>query len=127
MTKTAEQVIARAHRRIRVLAQDEPATQEMQVTGTEVLEGLYARLQTQATIAWALSAVPDDAYLALSDYLAAHLAGEYNRPSPVTENAAFLKLMEVIRPSDAEDRRDTDEDGLISEAEEAAGDRATYY
>lgn len=102
-------------------------TAEMQAVGTEVLEGLFARLQSRATIAWALSAVPDSVFLALSDYLAAYLAAEYNRPFPVSKASAFLDVMEILRPSDAEDRRDTNEDDAISEDEEAAGNRATFY
>ena len=127
MTKTAEQVIARAHRRIRVLAADEPVTAEMQDLGTEVLEGLFAKVQTQATIAWTLDTVPDDVFLDFSDMLAAYLATEYNRPFNMSPAKAFLSFMECVRPSDAVDRADVDEDDTISEAEEDADLRAQFY
>lgn len=127
MTKTASQIIARAHRRIRVLGTDDPVTAEMQSVGSEVLEGLFAQIQGDATITWDLTVVPDDVFLSLSDYLAAYLAGEYNRPAPVSRARAYADLMEQLRPDDRTDRRDTDEDGLISEDEAAAGDRALYY
>lgn len=127
MTKTSLQVIERAHQRIRVLGTDDPVTAEMQAVGTTVLEGLFEEISTEATIAWDLTTVPDNVWIALSDYLAACLAGEYNRPFVMSRPAAYLKLMQFLRPDDTDDRRDTNDDDVISEAEEVAGREAAFY
>ncbi len=127
MPKTSLEVISRAHRRIRILAHDEPLTAEQKVLGDELLQTLYAELQTVATFPWTIDAVDDDCYLPLSFLLAVELAPEYNRPTPETRSRAWLRLMAVLRPDDREDRRDVDDDGVISDAEEDAGRRAAFY
>ena len=127
MTKTALEVIERAHRRIRVLAVDDEPTAEMDALGNTVLQGLLDEIGATTTIAFTIDTVPDNAFLGMADLLAVELAPEYNRPPPSTRGYAWSRLMSVLRPSDIEDRRDTDDDGTVSDDEEEAGLRAQFY
>lgn len=129
MTKTAADICTLALQKLNVTAVGEaPAGEDMSLALSS-LNAFFARfnLTDGAAIAWELSATPDEAFLPLSDVLAAILAPVYMRPAPMPMSRAVGYLREYAFPNDITDSRDTDEDGSISDAEAAAGRRAAYY
>ena len=100
MTKTYNEVIERAHRRIRVLASDEPLSAEMRATGIELLEALSDEVALHTSVYWYDDYVPKEVFLPLSYLLAVELAPEYNRAAPESRPRALMRLMEVTRRDD---------------------------
>ena len=129
MTKTRNDVINMSLRRIQVLSADEPADADMHDFAGGILDGLFAEIKGDPhnlPFTWGLDETPEAAFLPLSYLLATEVAPHYNRPSE-PRSAALMRLRGYALPDDRTDSRDTDEDGVISEAEEAAGKRAAYY
>lgn len=124
---TRDEVSTRALRKIGVVAEDLDATAAQLTHVGEQLDSLFADISSKVALAWDLATVPSAAFVPLSNLLAVEIAGEYTRPAPMTYARAFARLMSIIRENDMEDRRDDDEDGVISEAEEGRGNRALYY
>lgn len=128
MPKTRAEVITSALRRIGVVAEDEAASTAMETNTGEVLDTLLAEVEAAKALTWDLTAVPDEAFIALSNLLAADAAPLYPpAQAPYSRGVAWMRLMGVIRPDDREDYRDTDDDGTISDAEADAGERARFY
>ena len=129
MTKTSLNVIERAHRHIGVLSVDETATADMQAYGLESLNAAFDELQSVhgTGFTWDIDTVPDAVFEPLSVLLAATIAPHYALAAPVPRASALMRVRAFAFPNDIEDRRDTDEDGIISEAEEAAGLEAQFF
>ena len=128
MTKTRSDIIEMAHRRIQVLSADEAVTADMEAFAGGVLDALFAELVSTDGMAftWTLDTTPDAAFLPLSYLLAVEIGPHYNMPVE-PRGRAYMRLSKFAFPNDVVDRRDTNEDGVISEAEEQAGKEALYY
>lgn len=129
MPKTSLDVITRAHRAAGVLATNESAENEMRAYGLESLTAIFDELQSGhgTAFAWTLETVPDGVFGALADALAATIAPHYGVAPTVSYARAIGRVRAFAFPNDVVDRRDVDESGTISEAEEAAGKRAAFY
>lgn len=128
MPKTSRDICARALRSIGVLALGEDMVASDFEDAQRVLQGCLDELTgvQGATIAWTIETVPDAAFLPMSNMLAATVAPTYTKQGP-NRTRAIGQLRAILFPNDIEDRRDMDDDGLISEAEELAGKRAEFY
>lgn len=129
MTKTRDEIIEAAFRRIGVKATDVALTADEEAYGADILEGLFEELQTSQdlTIAWTLDTTPDGIFPAMANYLAVEIAPSYS-VAPIESRArAIQRIRAYLLTDDREDFRDLDDDGTISEEEEAAGDRSAYY
>lgn len=129
MTKTLTEVVAEAHRRINVLSVDESPSADMVTYGGAAAESLLAELTSAPNsmpFTWTTAAVPDAVFRPFSWLLATDLGVHYERPSE-PRSRAMARVRGYAFPDDRTDRRDIDSDGVISDAEAAAGDRAAYY
>lgn len=106
--KTRADVINRAFRMIGVKAEDEALTADQFANGGEVLDALFAEIDTRATqihgtaLDFTLATVPDDAFLPLSGALAASVAAEYQVQAPASREASILRLLSVLYPDNRE-------------------------
>jgi len=99
MAKTQTEVINRALRVIGVLAEDiEPSTATREIA-EEVLEGVLAEARSNAPITWN-NDIPDAAFLALSNLVAADLAPMYPPAVGPNRARAWARLMAIVRPND---------------------------
>lgn len=121
-------VINMALRRIKVLSADEPADADQVRFCGDVLDAMFAEANDvhEMAFTWGLDAVPSAAFLPLSYLLAVEVAPHYNQAAE-PRSRAMGRLRAYAFRNDIEDRRDTDDDGVISEAEADAGKRAAYY
>lgn len=129
MTKTLTEVVAEAHRRINVLSVDEEPSADMTTYGSAAAESLLEELKAaphSMPFTWTTSAVPEAVFRPFSWLLATDLAVHYERPAE-SRARAMGRVRAYAFPDDREDRRDTDEDGTISEAEADADLRAQFY
>lgn len=124
---TRADVIERAFRILGIAADDEALTADQINNGGDVLDSLFAELNNEFTISWALSATPTVSFQPLAMLLAVELAFEYNRPKPTTRGLAWRRFMATVRSDNREDFRDLDDSGTISDEEADAGLRAAYY
>lgn len=128
---TRADIIRLAMRRLGVLSADEALTADHESYVGDILDGMFATLKNVQgfTFTWALDATPDEAYLPMGYLLATepavyeHFAVTPREP----QSRALIRLRAYAFPNDIDDRRDVDDDGVISEAEEAEGKRAAYY
>lgn len=128
MAKTRTEVIAQAHRNIRVLSADEAPSADQTAFAGAVLDSLFEELKSVQgfTVAWDLTAVPDAAFLPLSLCLSAEIQGHYNK-AEVSRARAIGRLRAVLLPDDSPDRTDLDEDGTTTDDELSASNRAKFY
>ncbi|ARO14430.1 hypothetical protein BVG79_01084 [Ketogulonicigenium robustum] len=91
--KTKKQIIERALRSIGVLAQDEPATAEMEQQAGMVLDSLWAEINAAMPGATfdPRAGVPDEAFVAVAQLLAAEIAPDYDRAGP-SRSRAWLRV-----------------------------------
>jgi hypothetical protein len=129
MAKTKLDVVTRAHRRLGVLAQDETLTADQIATGGEVLEGLVAELEAVQglSLSWDADSVPDGVFLPMAYLLAVDLSPEYEVPPRDARARLIAQIRAYELPDDREDRRDMDDDGIITDSEADADARAVYY
>lgn len=129
MTKTRDEIIDAAFRRIGVKSIDTPLSADEEAYGASILEGLFAELQTSQdlTITWTLDTTPDGIFPAMANYLAVEIAPSYFVAPPESRARAIQRIRTYLLTDDREDFRDMDDSGTISEAEEEAGDRSAYY
>ena len=125
---TASDAIAVALRRIKVLAVDENATPADEAYCDGILTALFAELPVTNNIefTWDLTAIPEGALIPLGNLLAVEVANTYNQPSE-RRSRAVGRLRSFMFESDLPLRGDMDDDGVVSEAEQAADDEARYY
>lgn len=121
------EIVARALRRIGVVAQDEAPDAEQIQTGLDI----YASMIADANGPWggctlAFSDVVPTAYeWPLINLLASRLAMEYERPEPMPEISALMRLRAVNKPYVRD--MDLDEDGTTQTEEIEEVDRSRYY
>jgi hypothetical protein len=129
MPKTKNDIINAALRRIAVVASDEVSTADQRSYSSDTLDGLFAELTgvEGMTFDWGLSAVPDEMFLPLSYLLAVEVAPHFLVNAPDTRSRAMHRVRAVAFPNDADDRRDVDDDGAVTEAEALDGQRAAYF
>lgn len=106
MANKAE-IITRALRRLRVVSHNRAATaDQMSEVGT-VLDSLYEEFTQDNATPWQLTDVPDECVNALADLLAAEIAPEFSKPSPVSRSRALTRLTDIINPDDWLVQRDS--------------------
>lgn len=88
---TENQVIERALRSIGVVAADEAATADQFSNGNAVLTAILGE------IGYALSAIPDHALVALSEWLAGEVSPDYGLPRSARGK---VRLMGILMPDD---------------------------
>lgn len=104
--KTRLDVINRAFRKIGVKAEDEALTADQYENGGEVLDMLFAEVNSRATeihgqsFGFDLETLPDAAFLPLANLLAVELAPEYGANIPMSRGSAILRLLSVEFPDD---------------------------
>ncbi len=130
MTKTSLEVVAEAHRRIKVLSNDRDPSSDMVTYGQSQLSGLFEELTNaphSMVFAWTLETVPEYMWRPLSWLLAHDIAPHYEIAPRDSYATAMGRVRAIAFPDDREDRRDTDDDGIISDDEAEAGKAALYY
>jgi len=130
MSKTKSEVVAEAHRRINVLSVDEDPSADMIAYAGDGADALLAELTGpphNMPLYWSIEGVPDRLWRPFSWLLAVDLAAHYEVPPREPRSRAVMRLREAVFTDDRTDRRDTDGDGIVSEAEEQAGRRASFY
>lgn len=128
MAKTSRDVATRALRLIGARGINETIAGEDYLYALEAMTNALAELQDQHSIpaTWTVETVPDDVFLAFSSMTAAAISSAYGLQGP-RRTAAIGRIRAALLPDDRTDRRDTDEDGTITDAETQAGKRAAYY
>lgn len=126
MSKTQTETVALAFKHLGINATGETASADESNYATDVLDGVVGELATVHGITVTFP-IDDDLYLPLSHLLAVEISPHYELPPPVSRANAVARIRAVEITNDAEDRRDTNNDTIISEAEENAGDRALFY
>lgn len=124
---TRADVITRALRRLGVVAKDDAPDADDEALAGEVLDALFVEVQETQAVTWALSAVPDEAFLPLANLLACDVAPDFSVAAPTPRAVALRRLLAVIRPDNRADPRDLDNNGTIDAEETAAGERARFY
>ena len=121
-------VINIALRRLKILSADNAATADMADYAGDILDSLFAEVKEVHAMpfTWTLAATPSAALLPLGYLLAVEVAPHYNQPSE-PRSRAMARLRAYAFPDDRTDRRDSDADGVVSDAEAAAAARATYF
>ncbi len=128
MPRTTLDTVQMALRRLGILSADETPSADEYSFSTATLETLFEELKDIHGMAftWTLDVVPDNAFLPLSHLLAVEISQHYGvQAEPRTR--ALARLNAVAFPDDRDDRRDTDDDGIVSADEAAAGLKAAYF
>lgn len=124
------EAVARALRRLNVVAYDEAPDAQMYATGFRELEQAIADLNDPGWGGCALTftaegPVPAQYQRALVDLLAFRLASEFQRPPSMDEITAMMRIRAVNRPYVRD--MDLDEDGIVTDEEIEAIDRSRFY
>ena len=98
VTKT--DLIRRAFRFLGVVADDEAMTADQEVTGSDLLDSIYAELSNEAPPSFTIEDVPAESATPLAYLLAADLAAQYSALPPMSRGAAMIRLLGSIRPDD---------------------------
>lgn len=122
-------IVARALRRLGVVAQDEAPDAQQIATGIAIYEAMIA----DANGPWGGCALPftdkgtvPAAYQwPVINLLATRLAAEYSVPEPMPEITALMRLRAVNRPYVRD--MDLDENGIVEPAEIEAVERSRWY
>jgi hypothetical protein len=128
--KTKAEVVAEAHRRISVLSVDESLSPDQAEYGGTSFEALFSELNEEPHkmgFTFTTETVPDALYRPLAWLLAVDLAAHHVVPPVDTRARAMGRVRAYAFPDDRTDRRDTNEDGVISEEEADYGARAAFY
>lgn len=96
-------IINMALRRIRVVAEDEPATSDQAAYVGAILDSLYAEIAEQSYPLWFLTDVPDQAVRPLANLLAVEIAPDYARVAPEARAKAWRRLMAVVRKNNIDE------------------------
>ena len=124
---TRADILRLAHRRIAVVASDEALTADQESYAGDAFDLLVPELLASQGITVSATA-PDDGYmLALASLLAVDIAPHYLVAAPEPRSRAMMRLRAAVISDDRDDRRDVDDDGIISDAEADAGRRAAFY
>lgn len=103
--KTRLEIVERALRSLRVLAQDDPATAEMLAEAGGVLGSIFAEINAlRPGVPFdPRSGVPDEALVPLAQLLAAEIAPDYGEPPPVSRARAWLRVRALYVTDDRDD------------------------
>lgn len=129
MSKTKSELVAEAHRRIAILSVDEDPSTDQTTYGEASADSLFAELLAEPHtmgFTWDLDTIPDGVFRPLAWLLAVDLANHY-QVAAEPRSRAMGRVRAFAFTDDRDDRRDADEDGVISEDEEAAGLREQFY
>lgn len=120
MSRSQDEIAARALRLLGVVAADESLTADQASNALAVLEGIWSELITEAQPTWDIeTGTPPEGFVPLANWLAAEMAPEYGVPAPMTRGRAKLRLLAVVRPDD----RDPEEKGCDPDADYGCGAR----
>jgi hypothetical protein len=108
--RTSLDVIEQAFRRLGIRAEDEALTADQRAYAETTLDALQSEISQEAPIDWLPDSIPPEAFIPLSNLLAAEIGPSYSVPSE-PRGRAIMRLFAVIRPDD----RDAD---LINAAPE---------
>lgn len=128
MTKTALDIAAMAHRRLGVLAADETPDASQHELARLTLDGVLSEVQAAQGISysWGTDAIPESLFLPLAYLVAVDMAPHYEIQPRDSRAGMIARLRTQAYPDDREPF-DLNDDGTVSEAEEAARKRARYY
>lgn len=128
MAKTKHNIVTRALRMIEVVGVGEVPDADDYAHAVEMLETEYARANREQSLALSidLDATPDELFEPLAMLVASKVAMVYRKQGP-RYSSAIAAMRAYALPDDRTDSRDLDDDGTVSTAEAAAGERAAYY
>lgn len=129
MTKTSLEVIQRGFRNLGILDGTENLPGEMHEYAYETLVACFDEVQSvhETAFTWTLETFPDAVFEPFALLLAATVAPHYTKPPPVPRSSAIARICAFAFPDDRTDYRDIDGDGVVSDAEADAGQRALFY
>jgi hypothetical protein len=99
--KTSLDVIEQAFRRLGIKAEDEALTADQMAYANQTLEALMVELREHMPLDGWPDAIPDRAFVPLSNMLASEIGPSYSVPSEA-RTVAYVRLMAVMRPDDRE-------------------------
>ncbi|MGB1215741.1 MAG: hypothetical protein ACPG4X_20390 [Pikeienuella sp.] len=126
MTKTQTETVAAAFGHLGINTVGESVDSEDSAYAVGVLDGVIAELLAVQGLTVTFD-IADELYLPLSHLLAVEVSPRYGVAPPMSRATAVARVRAAMIDNDLEDRRDTDDDGTISDAEADAGARALYY
>ena len=129
MPKTKSELVAEAHRQLAVLSVDEEPSTDMTTYGESKADSLFAELLAEPHamgFTWDLGTIPDAVFVPLAQLLAAELTN-YQVAPPVSRVRAMGKVRAYAFTDDRDDRRDADDDGIITDDEETSGLQEQFY
>jgi hypothetical protein len=128
MTKTSQDVCTHALRLIGVCGVGDDPSADDKAIALDAMQGGLDELADQhgITVAWTVETVPDELFLPFATFVAAEIAPVYRFQGP-NRAKAIGRMRASLLPDDREDRRDTDDNGTITDEEIAADQRAAYY
>jgi len=126
---TKSEVVGAALRRLGILSVDETVSADQIGYCGDVLDALLSELQSLwgVTFSWTVATVPAAGFLPLSYLLAAEVAPHYMVNPPETPGRSMARFRAYALPDDRDDRRDTNDDGIVSADEETAGLATAFY
>lgn len=129
MTQTKNDIVTLAMQRIGVVSiGSAPSAAEYQDGVTALDAVLGEMVATQGlTMPVDIDATPDALGVALAALTAVDLSVPYEVAAPMLRSRAIMAIRSNLLTDDRTDRRDTDSDGAISEAEAYAGKQAAYF
>ncbi|MFV1644936.1 hypothetical protein VWZ82_13010 [Phaeobacter sp. JH20_41] len=128
MAKTRREVVNMALHHIGVVSSDEEPEAVDQLYADQVLDGVFAELQNSQdiTISWGLDETPETAFLPLAFLLASEVAAHFGVQA-MPRSRAMGRFRAALISDDRDDRRDLDNDNLVSDGEIEADKRAQYF
>lgn len=121
---TKADVIRLAHRKLGIVSAEQDVSADQEAYASDVLQGIWD--EHSSTMNFSITAPARRYYMALADLLAAEIAPHYTAPGP-DRSRAIGRLRGILLQDDRVDSRDSDDDGIVSEAEVSAAARAGYY
>lgn len=129
MAKSKTEVVAEAHRRISVLSVDESPSDDMIAYGGDSADSLLIELNSapyDMRFFWNADAVPEGVFRPFAWLLAVDLAEHYKVPAE-PRMAALARVRKYAFPDDRVNPKDTDGDGLVTDAEVSAYEKTAYF
>lgn len=129
MAKSKLEVIAEAHRRINVLSVDESPSDDMITYAGDAADSLLIELNSrphECKFFWTTDAVPEGVFRPFAWLLAVDLAAHYREPAEARARAV-MRVLSFAYEDDRDEVRDSDLNGILSDAELAAAMRSIYY
>lgn len=129
MSKTYDEVAARALEHIGVLSLGENATDEEAAYAVDTLEGLVSEIREThgIDVTGGAALVQDVYYLTMAKLLGIEISPRFTVPQVDARHTLIARIRAIGYPDDRRDRRDIDENGTITSDESEAAARAAFY